>query len=240
MKRRCESSARDAKRIRVASFLMEALPTKDLCDIILEYSVEFEGRRLREIKLQWECNALAELHDGKIALGCSDMKVRVLDPVGGDCLQTLAGHTGTVHVLAVLPDGKLVSGSSDNTVRVWDKDQCLLILAGHTDWVHALAVFPDGKLASGSWDHTVRVWEDGACLYTLEGHTGNVRALAMLPDGKLATGSGDKTVRVWDVASGACACSRLQATHTQFMLWLRCLTASWRPVIERRCGCGTL
>jgi hypothetical protein len=42
MKRRRESSARDTKRAKVASFLMES-PFKDFCDIILEYIAEFEG-----------------------------------------------------------------------------------------------------------------------------------------------------------------------------------------------------
>jgi hypothetical protein len=68
MKRRCESSARGAKRAKVASFLMEALPVNDVCNIILDYSVEFEGRRTRELKLPWLINTLVELYDGNCTI----------------------------------------------------------------------------------------------------------------------------------------------------------------------------
>jgi WD40 repeat protein len=173
MKRRRESSGHSAKRKLVASFLVEGfLHIKDIRDIVLEYSAEFEGRRTLKIKIPWDINALAELHDGKIALACNDSMVRIFDLVTCECVQTLAGHTKSVRVLAVLSDGKLVSGSWDGMVRVWDKDAHSSALVGHTDWVYALAVLPDGKLVSGSWDKTVRVWDvaSGACLFTLAGH----------------------------------------------------------------------
>lgn len=198
MERSLESSGHSAKRVRVVSCLTEgpSLPV-ELCNIILDYSSEFEGRRTHEITLQWECNAMVEIH-GKIALGCSDTMVRVLDLASGECVQTLAGHTRKVTVLAVMPDGKLVSGSNDNTVRVWENDRCAFALVGHTDWVSALTVLSDGKLASGSWDKTVRVWDvaSSACLLNIFAGS-YVHALAALPDGKLASCSGDDKVRVW-------------------------------------------
>jgi hypothetical protein len=41
----------DEKRKRVARFLNDGhLPIKDLCDIILDYSAEFEGRQTFKIK----------------------------------------------------------------------------------------------------------------------------------------------------------------------------------------------
>ena len=204
-KKRAQSSRHSAKLTQLASFLVEGpLPLKDLCDIILEYGTEFEGRRLREIKFRWLIDAWVELYDGMIALGCSDSMVRVLDFENGECVQTLAGHTSDVFSLAVLLDGKLASGSGDNTVRIWKDNACLLTLAGHTSDVLALAVLPNGKLVSGSGDMTVRVWEDDTCLLTLAGHTSDVFVLAVLPDGRVASGALDHTVRVWDAVSGAC------------------------------------
>jgi WD40 repeat protein len=230
MKRHRESSGHSAKRKLVAGFLVEGfLHIKDIRDIVLEYSAEFEGRRTLKIKIPWEINALAELQDGRIALACDDSMVRIFDLVTGECVQTLAGHTKRVSVLAVLSGGKLASGSWDGMVRVWDKDAHSSALVGHTDWVYALAVLPDGKLASGSADSMVRVWDPatGECLITLAGHTEGVFALAVLPDGKLASGSLDKTVRVWDMNTLECMLT---------------LPPRFRRTVpdgdERRSGCG--
>lgn len=70
MKRRRESLGRDEKRKKVARFLNDGhLPIKDLCDIILDYSAEFEGRQTSKIKPPWSINAFVELHDDKYAFG---------------------------------------------------------------------------------------------------------------------------------------------------------------------------
>jgi len=163
--------------------------------------------------------ALTALPDGRLAAGCADGSVRLVE-VGtgtGAVTATLKGHTCTVYSLAVLPDGTLASGSADNSVRLWDvgAQTCVATLAGHTSNVYALTVLADGRLASGSIDKTVRLWDVAtrACVGVLEGHRDQVFALAALPDGRLASGSADKTVRVWDTRSAAAAgASRAAAT----------------------------
>jgi len=156
-------------------------------------------------------NALAVLHDGRLAAGCEDGRVRLVE-VGADAgsvVATLSGHTDRVAALAVLPDGTLASGSWDKTVRLWDVGArvCVATLAGHTWYVSALAVLADGRLASASGDCTVRLWDVAtrACVGVLQGHKRAVSALAALPDGRLASGSWSKTIRVWDTRPCAAA-----------------------------------
>ena len=153
--------------------------------------------------------ALAVLANGRLAAGCEDGHVLVLDAGEGTVTATLKGHTGKVTALAVLPDGSLASASADGTVRVWSavgrKFACVATLAGHTKQVCMLAVLADGRLASGSWDGTVRLWDVGAraCVHVLT-EVGNVGAMAALPDGRLVTGSwASGTIVLWDVAHPA-------------------------------------
>jgi WD40 repeat protein len=79
------------------------------------------------------------------------------------CIQTLEGHSGSVHSVVFSRDGsRLASGSGDKTVRVWDVQtgQCQHTLEGHSDGVGSVVFSRDGsRLASGSWDCTVRVWD---------------------------------------------------------------------------------
>jgi len=162
-------------------------------------------------------NALAVLRDGRLAAGCADDNVRLVE-VGagaGAVTATLKGHTRLVRALAVLPDGTLASGADDRTVRVWDVrlQTCVAILAGHMAGVNALAVLADGRLASGSGDNSVRLWDVArhACVGVLEGHKDMVDALAALPDGRLVSGSTDCTIRVWDTRRPAAAAGGIGA-----------------------------
>jgi len=156
--------------------------------------------------------ALAVLPDGRLAVGCTDGAVRIVDADAGAVVATLTGHTDRVSALAVLPDGAVVSGSDDASVRVWDVSAlvCVATLVGHTSGVCSLAVLADGRLASMARDvGAVWLWDvrARACVGVLTGHTGDtdMRALAALPDGRLATASNDNTIRLWDTRPAAAA-----------------------------------
>jgi len=149
-------------------------------------------------------HTLVVLRDGRLAAGCDDGELRIIDADAGTgaVVATLEGHNDGVTSLAVLPDGALASGSDNGTVRVWDVDAraCVAMLAGHGGCIRVLAALADGRLASGSDGSTVQLWDVGTrtCVGVLAGHTDAVSALAALPDGRLVSGSDDGSVRVWD------------------------------------------
>jgi eukaryotic-like serine/threonine-protein kinase len=65
---------------------------------------------------------LAFSPDGtRLAAGCADSTIRLIDVATRQEVANLRGHTDYVHAVAWSPDGtRLVSGSGDFTVRVWD------------------------------------------------------------------------------------------------------------------------
>ena len=89
----------------------------------------------------------------------STVMVQVWDPVGGDRLMSLEGHTSSVLSLAFSPDATYVaSGSSDKSVRLWRvrDGSCAATFVEHDSGVGHVAFSPDGeRLCSGAWDGSV-------------------------------------------------------------------------------------
>jgi len=57
----------------------------------------------------------------RLAAGCADNTIRLLDVAKRQEVAELRGHSDYVHAVAWSPDGtRLVSGSGDGTVRLWD------------------------------------------------------------------------------------------------------------------------
>ena len=159
------------------------------------------------IKCHCDVWALAALADDRLAAGCVNGKVLVVDVDAGAVVATLTGHSAWVTSLAVLPDGTLASGSRDNTVRLWDvgTGACVATLTGHTSEVWSLAVLADGRLVSrGNGGDAVQLVDVAAraCVGVLGSW---VTSVAALPDGRLATGAFDGTVRLWDTRPAAAA-----------------------------------
>ena len=114
-------STKQRKAARVSNFLLRgALPVKDLCGIILDYSQHFEGEP--SLILNGHTNsvsALAVMPDGKLASGSGDKTVRVWDPTSGECLLTLS-LAADVACMTVLKDGRLAVGLADRTICMWE------------------------------------------------------------------------------------------------------------------------
>ncbi|KAJ5698118.1 G-protein beta WD- 40 repeats containing protein [Penicillium macrosclerotiorum] len=136
-------------------------------------------------------------------------KAPIIENAWASLLQTLVGHSASVHTVAFSPDGKqIASGSDDRTIKLWDTATGGLCktLEGHSGRVGAMAISPSGKqIASGSADRTIKLWDTttGDLQKILEGHSGPVSAVAFSPSGnQIASGSDDRTIKLWDTITG--------------------------------------
>jgi WD40 repeat protein len=123
------------------------------------------SRELCEAKLPLASfRELCFSHDGKrLAVPCSDGKVRILDAASGhDVSPPLDTLSMRFPRLQFSPDGKrLAAGQLNGQVKVWDltTGQETLMLK-HTGSLTGLAFSPDGhRLISAYMDNTIRIWD---------------------------------------------------------------------------------
>ncbi|MBN4071967.1 WD40 repeat domain-containing protein [bacterium AH-315-F18] len=86
----------------------------------------------------------------------------VWDPVTGQEVARLLGHTGPVQCMTFSSDGRrLASGTKHAGLKVWDIPSRTLLadLKGHTETIHDLAFSKDAsRLVSTAHDGTLRIW----------------------------------------------------------------------------------
>jgi WD40 repeat protein len=100
--------------------------------------------------------------DGSLlASGSVDGTIKIWDPISGQKLRALVGHTGPINSITFSSDGsRLASVSQDLTVKVWDvpSAQELRTLKGLGGW--GVAFSRDGsRLAAASHDGTIQLWD---------------------------------------------------------------------------------
>ena len=161
----------------------------------------------------------------RVAVGCADGTIKILDLVTGKDVQILVGHTNTVYSVAFSTNPqRLASASADGTIRVWDlaRGEKVFQQVGHTGdfagMAHMVALSSDGRLVvAGGEDGFATIWDanDGQQVHRLpEQHEPTAACSAFSRDGRLvATGSWAGVLRIWDVSSGQLL-QRIQA-HEQ-------------------------
>jgi WD40 repeat protein len=133
------------------------------------------GEIIRE--LSQNGRSLAFSADGKrLVSGGKDGIVHVWNPVTGELLRELKGHTGALFAVAISADGKLIAsgGGGDSTtpqaneVRLWNAESGEEIarleedegnLQGLKGWIYHLAFSRDGKTLAVCSPYAVRIWD---------------------------------------------------------------------------------
>ena len=144
----------------------------------------------------------------KVASGCGDNTIKILNVNSGMVVKTLTDHNGIVNCIQILPDGSIASGSEDQTIKIWDieKEKPVHTLIGHRGSIFSLVVLPRGQLASGSADTTIKIWNrhTGELLSTLSRHKRTVTGLAILSNGYLDSSAvSEATISFWDTKHNA-------------------------------------
>lgn len=144
---------------------------------------------------------------GRLVTGANQGAVDIWDPVSGERLQKLQGHTAHVRASDFSSDGRLVaSGSIDHSVRIWDLShpERPIVLTAHATPVTCVQFSPDGTvLATAQGDRLVRLWNPstGEPAGTLPESAAIVQHLRFSPDGTVLATSTGNLIQLWDVTS---------------------------------------
>jgi eukaryotic-like serine/threonine-protein kinase len=146
--------------------------------------------------------------DGRrLVTGSNQGSVCIWDPVSGELLQQLRGHTRHVPAVDFSADGTLVaSGSLDHSVRIWDlrRPETPVVVTAHPTPVTCVHFSPTGQLlATAQGDRRVRLWNPrtGDPVGTLPEFPAIVQHLRFSSDGAMLAASADNVIRLWNVAA---------------------------------------
>ena len=149
--------------------------------------------------------------DGKrlafVGIGQGKNNVMILNRQDG-ALQTLEGHTVTVHSIALSPTKPIAASGDDNLIILWDliSGKPIRRITIGTDWVNTLAFSPDGQLLASGDDSSQILIHDLATQdvrIALESPVCCTMMLLFHPSGQSIVAIGaDDVVRVWDIETG--------------------------------------
>ncbi|HVO44122.1 MAG TPA: hypothetical protein VMT34_15950, partial [Aggregatilineales bacterium] len=137
----------------------------------------------------------------QIASSGQDGTIALWNPITGDLISRLKGHSGPVRGVVWSADGsKVVSAGDDGSVQIWQNEQHLATIAAHDASIVALAWRPQsGQFASVDCDGWLRVWNIDTQSAEITLPVGPTLALAWSPDGQHLALGGDDSIRIFDV-----------------------------------------
>lgn len=150
--------------------------------------------------------------DGGYVAAVAAATIKIWQIETGECLQTIAAHSGSwVPRLVFSADSRTLmsSGGEDCRVRLWDvrTGACLQTLEFTCETLDC-DFSPDNRaIAVALDDRTIAIWDRStqSCTRTFTGHQHQVWSVAFSPDGHtLVSGSTDRSVKIWQVATGEC------------------------------------
>jgi WD40 repeat protein len=157
-----------------------------------------------------EVYCVAELADGRLAVGGLDRSVRVLDGVTGHEIMVCRGHTKLVWAVISLGDpnaGSFASGSEDETIRVWAGDGTLVRVVEVGEDIVSLSLSPSGHFVAAGYGYGSVVlyrlpdWDQ---VWSVKAHQSGVGSVSWSPDGRfLASGDRYRTVMILSADTGA-------------------------------------
>ena len=140
------------------------------------------------------------LDSQRIAVACTDQKVRVLKASDGKLLEEIALPPGSTAMACA--GESLLAAAADNLIhRV--QPALVQVIAAHEGGANAVVWSADGQaLFSGGADKLVRQWDavSGKPLRTLSGLSAASSSLAVAADGKSVLACcGDQQVQIWEL-----------------------------------------
>ena len=154
------------------------------------------------------CMAMLAGPSPLLALGSTDGRTVIVDPVAQRALAELAASTDAVTALAASRDGTLLArGTRSGQLELWNTQTgervCVLQESGQA--LASLIFFKDAQTLAACDDAGhLQLWSVAtrAPLATLQARGAAITAMAESADGsQLFTGGADGSVRVWDVAA---------------------------------------
>ena len=159
--------------------------------------------------------------DGKWVVSFSgrfDKDLKIWDPVSGDDLFSLTGHTKSITGCDISPDGSwILSTSEDDTLKVWESKsgEFCRTIKSYTMGVFSCAISPSGRSFISIGNDILKVWDaksgsrkiqpdptnftDQVEIAHVIDHLDQRCRCAVSPDGTyIVTANYDKTLRLWD------------------------------------------
>lgn len=121
------------------------------------------GELVREVGSTMPALAVAFNPRGdRLAYSTTTGRIAILDPLSGNRICSLFGHTGQINSLAFTADGaRLLTASEDGSARLWDvgTGDAVAEFRRHRGGVSDATMMPDArKIATASDDGTIRIW----------------------------------------------------------------------------------